>query len=281
LTCDGWFAASFTRSDIVGSRPISLRSSISTGEMKQRDLEAGGLRPTEAAFAARYLAFVAVLTLKEGGRSSSGGIRARRWSVVFLTAEFAITLFMITGVVMGLRQFLATQRADLVIDTSRLLTAWVSLPPQKYRTSEERMAFVDAVDARLGAHGSIAAAGVASALPAGGGVARQLAIAGREPEGRETLPTVWSLAVGASYFGTTGVRLRHAVLQLGIGLTAGVALTFMLEALFADRQATFRQTDVSVLVAASFVIAFVALAACMVPAHRAARLDPVVALRHE
>jgi putative ABC transport system permease protein len=407
--------------------------------------------------------------LKEGGRSSSGGVRARRWSVVFLTAEIAITLFMITGVVMGLRQFVAAQGVDFAIDTSRLLTAWVSLPSGKYATSEERMAFFDAVDARLRAHGSIAAAAVASALPIGGGVVRQLAIAGHEPAGREALPTIWSLAVGAGYFGTTGVRLlkgrtftetdgtpghesaivnqrladmyfpnedpigrriqlraddaggtapwttivgvsptvrqrttaqpdpvvylplragapptvafivrtvddptavasvlreevraldpdlplyrvltmddalslarwnprvsamlfntlasiafvmamvglytvtaqavvlrrreigvriavgakswqilwlviRRALLQLGIGLTAGVALTFMLEALFADRQATFRQTDVSVLVAASFVIAFVAIAACIVPAHRAARLDPVVALRHE
>ena len=89
------------------------------------------------------------------------------------------------------------------------------------------------------------------------------------------------IAVGAKSRQILWLVVRRAMVQLAIGLAAGIALTFMLAALFGDPQASIRQTDASVLGAASFLIAFVALAACMVPAHRATRLDPVIALRHE
>jgi ABC-type antimicrobial peptide transport system permease subunit len=70
---------------------------------------------------------------------------------------------------------------------------------------------------------------------------------------------------------------RLALIGVGLGLAASFALTRIMTGLLFGVKPSDPQTFILVTAA----LLAVALAACWIPAHRATRIDPVVALRHE
>jgi predicted permease len=145
--------------------------------------------------------------LKEGGRSGSVGTRTRRWTGALIVAQLTLTLVLLSGAGLMMRSFMSLYRMDLNMDTSRLLTAQLTMVTRKYPTAELRGAFLRRLNERLAASGDIVAGATASHLPMGFGGERQL-ILDRPPlaPGQQP-PLVTLLDVGKGYFDTLGIRL--------------------------------------------------------------------------
>ncbi len=89
------------------------------------------------------------------------------------------------------------------------------------------------------------------------------------------------LAMGASRENVLGMMLRRASWLTGIGLGVGLAMAFTLAHLVANLLRGVSSSDPVVFSGVTLAIAMVAMAASWLPARRAARLEPMVALRDE
>ena len=146
-------------------------------------------------------------TLKEGGRSGSTGIRARRWANGLIVAQLALTLVLLAGAGFMMRSFYEMYNREIGIDTSRVLTLQMILPVRKYPTTESRTRFMEQVEERLSAAPGIEAVSTSTNLPGGGGGGRQLEFAGRQDVAENERPSVTLLSVGPRYFDALGVSV--------------------------------------------------------------------------
>ncbi|MGH9754544.1 MAG: ABC transporter permease, partial [Blastocatellia bacterium] len=71
-------------------------------------------------------------TLKEGGRTGSGGLRAQRIRGAFIVAELALTLALLVGAGLLIRSFWRLQDVNPGFKTDHLLTLELTLPRSKY-----------------------------------------------------------------------------------------------------------------------------------------------------
>jgi len=145
-------------------------------------------------------------TLKEGGRSGSSGIRARRWTSGLIVAQLALTMVLLAGAGFMMRSFLNMYGRDVGIDTSRLVTMQMILSARKYPSIEDRAAFLRRIDEQFASVDGVQAASTTTSQPAVGGFVRQLEIDGRANAKGERSQSVTMLSIGARYFNTIGIR---------------------------------------------------------------------------
>ena len=89
------------------------------------------------------------------------------------------------------------------------------------------------------------------------------------------------LALGAQRGSVLWMVLRESLMLLGIGVALGIPLTLAATRLVQAQLFGLRSSDPITLGAAVLTIAAVTLLAAYLPARRATRVDPMVALRYE
>jgi ABC-type antimicrobial peptide transport system permease subunit len=89
------------------------------------------------------------------------------------------------------------------------------------------------------------------------------------------------MALGANRVNVLALVLRGALLQLAVGLAVGIPVALGGSRLLASQLYGLKSYDPLILGAAVFILAACALVAGLVPAQRAAKVDPMVALRYE
>jgi predicted permease len=89
------------------------------------------------------------------------------------------------------------------------------------------------------------------------------------------------MALGADRRNVLGLVLRAALVQLGLGLAIGIPAAFVGGRLLASQLYRVKSYDPIILGLAVLVLAGCAMFAAFVPARRATRVDPLVALRYE
>jgi putative ABC transport system permease protein len=89
------------------------------------------------------------------------------------------------------------------------------------------------------------------------------------------------MAMGAQRGDILKIAVGEGALIVAFGLAAGLAGSLVLTRFLQTMLFDVKPTDPITFAGISALLAAVALAACFVPARRAARVDPLVALRHE
>jgi putative ABC transport system permease protein len=89
------------------------------------------------------------------------------------------------------------------------------------------------------------------------------------------------IALGASLRDVLRLIVRQGMRMVVIGIALGLVGAFALTRVFASLLLGVGTTDAVTFVGVALLLVVVALLACYIPARRAARVDPLVALRHE
>jgi len=149
-----------------------------------------------------------VATLNDMGRTSAGGRSGRRWTGAFVVAQVALALVLLTGATLMIQNLLNLMRADIGVDTHRLVQMELDLSTRTYDTPERRLLFYRQLEEGLTSNGSTKAV-LASHAPLAGALVRRPLVEGRRPPDTGALPPVSVLNVGHRYFEVVDTALMQ------------------------------------------------------------------------
>ncbi len=147
--------------------------------------------------------------LKEGGRSSSAGQSRQRLRSIFVVAEISLSLILLVGAGLMTKGVRALLTVNPNLNPENVLTMRVSLPPSKYKTPQQRVAFytraLDGLQSLPGVKTSI----VAAALPSSGEQdGEPISIQGRQKQPGED-DTININSVSPNYFRGMNIPLHQ------------------------------------------------------------------------
>jgi putative ABC transport system permease protein len=104
-------------------------------------------------------------TLKEGGRSGSGGARRHRMRSILVVSEIALALVLLVGAGLLLKSFWRLQRVDPGFNPDGVLTMRMMLPYETYEKPTQRGAFYSRILERINATPGVESASATSQVP--------------------------------------------------------------------------------------------------------------------
>jgi putative ABC transport system permease protein len=147
-------------------------------------------------------------SLKETGKSSTGGSRSRHLRNAFVVSEVALSLVLLVGAGLLIRSFMRLQAVDPGFDPQNVLTMRVQLPGSKYREEPKRLAFFREATERIRALPGVSAVSIASAPPfAGIGAATSFTIEGQPEPAVGQKPVTDVRVTDENYFATMSIPI--------------------------------------------------------------------------
>ena len=146
--------------------------------------------------------------LKEGGRSSvtSSGRLLRNGLMI---AEVALSIVLLVGAVLLLRSFGRITGVDPGFRADNVLAFRVTLPNKSYPEEHNRVAFFDALLAKLATLPQVRAAGMVQAIPMRGDYVLSFDIQGRPPSKPNASPSANYRSVSPDYFRTLNIPVKR------------------------------------------------------------------------
>jgi putative ABC transport system permease protein len=116
---------------------------------------------------------------------ASSARHAGRTRGLLVASQLALSLALLVGAGLMARSFVRMRQVPLGFNPANVMTMKMDLPPMRFKTSEQRQAFLDAALAAAGQVPGVDAIALGTPLPfdAGGGITLRYALGPGEPEG--------------------------------------------------------------------------------------------------
>jgi putative ABC transport system permease protein len=144
--------------------------------------------------------------LKEGGNANESR-RSRRSHGTLIVVEVALAMMLLTGAGLLVKSFIRLQQVDLGFQTEGIFGTRLELPPKKYGTPQQQIAFVEQVADRIAGLPSVNSAAFTTGMPVFGSLGGAFKIAGRPDEPQEQIRGILYAATTPDYFKTVGIPL--------------------------------------------------------------------------
>ena len=142
--------------------------------------------------------------LKDSGRGIVGGFRRGKLRSALVVCEVALSLVLLAGAGLLIRNFVKLQSVDLGLDPNNILVARLPLPREQYKTAASKQQFFEALLTRLHALPGVVAATETSTLPPYGGIGTDIDIPGKTHT--ERWEAIYQLC-SDGYFRTLGLKV--------------------------------------------------------------------------
>ncbi len=152
-----------------------------------------------------------VEALKDAARMSGASTAGGRTRSLLVVAEVALSVMLLVGASLTIRGFINLQHVDLGFQPDRVLMVGLQLPPKRYVTYQQRVAFTQSVLERVQALPGVQSAAIGNGSMPFGGIPSRYTLEGLPPAAD---PNIIMGLVSAGYAQTLGIPLR-----LGRGLT--------------------------------------------------------------
>jgi predicted permease len=142
--------------------------------------------------------------LKDSGRGIVGGFRRGKLRSALVVSEVALSLVLLAGAGLLIRNFVKLQTVDLGFDPNNILVARLPLPREQYKTAAAKQQFFEALLPRLHALPGVVAATETSTLPPYSGIGTDIDIPGKTHT--ERWEAIYQLC-SDGYFRTLGLKV--------------------------------------------------------------------------
>jgi predicted permease len=174
-------------------------------------------------------------SLREGGRGSSGGPRARYLSAILVVTEMALAVVLLAGAGLMIRSFLNIYQTNVGVNTKNLLVMRIFLPEAKYPRAEDQVNFHQRLKARLDALPGVDVSTIATTMPTGGSMNFPYELEHSQPIDEKRRPTLSAVVISPDYFRAMDLRpLRGRTFTDADG-TAGAPPVVLVNQRFADK----------------------------------------------
>jgi putative ABC transport system permease protein len=148
-------------------------------------------------------------TLKDGGRSATGGTGGQRLRSLLVVSEIALSLVLLVGAGLLVKSFIRLQQVNPGFDPANVLAMYVFLPGAKYPDDAKQVAFFDHVEQRVAALPGVESVGMVSNLPFSGNFDQvSFYIEGQPAPNPGDVPDVERYYVNAGYFRALKIPLQ-------------------------------------------------------------------------